>query len=577
VARDPWGEVLAEAESLRTRALLSVNLPPISVPWEEPDEALGDLAFGCFVYGQRMHQPPDAIASRLAPAIPRGRYITSATATGGYVNLRVDPVALMSETLRALREAGESYGAGDPRQERVLLEHTSVNPTGPIHVGRARNPIIGDSLARILRKAGFSLTTEYLVNDVGRQMVLLYWGVTHLKPSDVTPWESKKEDHALLPYYVKANELAETDPRVNQEVGALIRRFEGGDADLTRAISGVSRRVLSGILATLDRIHVAFDGFFWESDLILKGEVAPVIARLKALPEVREEGGAYYIDMAPFGVKGRDTKWFLTKKDGTSLYPTRDIAYHLDKFRRCDVAVNVLGENHRLEFLQLSAALKLLGERQPEALFYSYVVLPEGGMATRRGRIVAMDDLIDEAIARALAEVGKRRPELSKEKRDEIAETVGISALRYNIVRVQPEKKITFRWEEALNFEGNSAPFLQYAHARTCGILDKAGPRDPHAPAADPALLSHPEEGRLAKLLAKFPHTVRRAAEGRRPHELATFVYEVAAQFNLFYRDCPVLTAEARLRTARLGLVDGTRIVLRSGLECLGLLAPREM
>src|SRR3989442_12951801 len=157
--------------------------------------------------------------------------------------------------------------------------------------------------------------------------------------------------------------------------------------------------------------------------------------------------------MAPLGVKGGDTKWFLKKKAGTSLYPTRDIAYHLDKFRRCDIAVNVLGENHRLEFQQLSVALKLLGERQPEALFYSYVVLPEGGMATRRGRIVAMDDLIDEAVARALAEEEKRRPELSKDRMHEIAETVGISALRYNILRGQPEKKITLRREEALNLQ----------------------------------------------------------------------------------------------------------------------------
>ncbi|HTD80928.1 MAG TPA: arginine--tRNA ligase, partial [Thermoplasmata archaeon] len=448
-----------------------------------------------------------------------------------------------------------------------------VNPTGPIHVGRARNPIIGDSLARILRKAGFLLSTEYLVNDVGRQMVLLYWGVTHLKPADVTAPESAKEDHALLPYYVKANELAEKDPEVNREVEALIRRFEGGDADLTKAISAVSRRILSGILQTLKTIGVAFDRFFWESDLILQGKIGPVIERLKALPQVQEEDGAFYIDMAAFGVKGRETKWFLTKRDGTSLYPTRDIGYHLDKFTRCDVAATVLGENHRLEYEQLCTALKLLGERTPEALFYSYVVLPEGKMATRRGRIVAMDDLIEEAVTRAQEEVRKRRPDLPESRMREIAEAVGIAALRYNIVRVQPEKKITFRWEEALNFEGNSAPFLQYAHARTRGILAKAGGFE----AGDPALLTHPQEGLLVKFLAKFPHVIGRAAVGRRPHELATFTYEIAAQFNLFYRDCPVLTADPPLRAARLGLVDGTRIVLQGALECLGLPAPGEM
>jgi arginyl-tRNA synthetase len=360
---------------------------------------------------------------------------------------------------------------------------------------------------------------------------------------------------------------------VNQEVEALIRRFEGGDEDLTKAISSVSRRILSGILQTLERIGVAFDRFFWESDLILHGKIGPVIERLKALPEVQQEDGAFYIDMAAFGVKGRETKWFLTKRDGTSLYPTRDIAYHLDKFTRCDVAVTVLGENHRLEYEQLSTALKLLGERTPEAVFYSYVVLPEGKMQTRRGRIVAMDDLLEEAIARAQEEVRKRRPELPESRMREIAEAVGIAALRYNIVRVQPEKKITFRWEEALNFEGNSAPFLQYAHARTRGILGKAGPFEP----GDPALLAHPQEGRLVKLLAKFPHVIGKAAAGRRPHEVATFTYDLASQFNLFYRDCPVLTADPPLRAARLGLVDGTRVVLQAALECLGLPAPREM
>ena len=573
MARDPWRAVLDEAESLRSRAVLSLGIPPISVPFEEPDEALGDLAFGCFVYAKRMRQSPDSIASRLAPAFPKGVFIGGASAAGGYVNLRVNAAALAAETLRALREAGETYGAGEPRTERVLLEHTSVNPTGPIHVGRARNPIIGDSLARILRRAGFPVTTEYLVNDVGKQMVLMYWGVTRLKADQVSPSDSEKEDHKLLPYYVKANELAEKDPRVNEEVEALIRRFEGGEAALTREISGVSRRVLSGILQTLERIHVGFDGFFWESELILRGKVPPVVERLRALPDTQTQDGAYFIDMAPYGVKGRDTKWFLTKKDGTSLYPTRDIAYHLDKFSRGDAAVTVLGENHRLEFEQLTTALRLLGERRPEAVFYSYVVLPEGGMSTRRGRVVSMDDLIDEAVDRALEEVRKRRPDLPEAQMREIAETVGVSALRYNIVRVQPEKKITFRWEEALNFEGNSAPFLLYAHARACGILDKAG----QFSAGDPALLDHPQEERLVKLIAKFPSTIRRAAEGRRPHELASFTYAMAAQFNQFYRDCPVLTAQENVRIARLALVDAARIVLRNGLDGLGLPAPREM
>ncbi len=573
MAHDPWRAVLDEAADLWARAAASLGLPAVDVPWEVPGEAFGDLAFGCFLYAKALREPPQAVASRMAGAFPKGRLIASAQAAGGYVNLRTDPAALTADTLRAVREAGESYGSSPPRKERILLEHTSVNPTGPIHVGRARNPIIGDSLARILRRAGYPVTTEYLVNDVGKQMVFLYWGVHHLRPEDVPPAAREKEDHRLLPVYVKVNELAEADPAIGQEVEGLIRRFEGGDADLTRDIRKVSERVLSGILETLARIGVRFDRFFWESDLILEGRLPPVIRRLAALPEARVEDGASYIDMAPYGVTGRDTKWFLTKKDGTSLYTTRDVAYHLDKLSRCDAAINVLGENHRLEFQQLSAALKLLGARGVEAVFYSYVGLPEGSMSTRRGRIVTMDDLIDEAVGRALEEVRTRRPDLPDARMREIAETVGVAALRYNIVRVQAEKKITFRWEEALNFEGNSAPFLQYAHARACGILDRAAGSGP----GDPALLRHPEEHRLARILAKFPSTVVAAGEARRPHVIAAYTYDVAAQFNQFYRDCPVLTAEPALRDARLGLVDAARIVLGNGLDCLGLAAPREM
>jgi len=562
-----------EAALLRTGAVAGLRLPAIDVPWEEPPPGLGDLAFATFLYAQEVGHPPDELAARIAAAFRPGRFVRSATPAGGYVNIAVDLHALLAETFAALRETGEDYGSGPRQSQRILLEHTSVNPTGPMNPGRVRNPIIGDALARTLRRAGFPVTTEYLVNDAGKQIVLLYWGVTHLRPEDLPPAMSEKGDLKLLPYYVKANELAETDPKIGREVQELIRSFEGGDAALTLEIRKVAERVLRGILQTLERIDIRFDSFFWETDLILQGKVTPIVESLANRPETKIEDGAYYIDMAPFGVKGRDTKWFLTKTDGTSLYPTRDIAYHLDKFTRCDIAINVLGENHRLEFQQLRVALRLLGAREVEAVFYSYVALPEGGMSTRRGRLVMMDDLIDEAVARAYAEVRTRRPELSEARMREIAETVGIAAVRYNIVRVQAEKKITFRWEEALNFEGNSAPFLQYAHARACSILDKAGPFAP----GDPARLTHPEELKLAKLLAMLPTRIREAADGRRPHILATYAYDVASQFNQFYRDCPVLAAEHGLRDARLALVDGSRIVLRNAMDCLGLPAPREM
>jgi len=474
-----------------------------------------------------------------------------------------------------VREAEDRYGFLPPKGTRLLLEHTSVNPTGPLHVGRARNALIGDALARVLRMAGYDVTTEFLVNDIGRQVVLLAWGATHVPESDLPPPERERDDYRLVRNYQAANARVEADPELNRQVGENIYRLENGDSAFTEEVHGIAERILAGIRETLARLDIRFDSFFWESSLVLGGKIGQVKEKLLALPQVQEEGGSYYIDLAPYGVQGRSTKWFFVRKDGTSLYPTRDVAYHLDKFARCDEAVVVLGENHRLENTQLRIALKLLDVgKDVEPVFYSYVSLPEGRMSTRRGVVVHVDDLIDEAVGRAYGEVSKRREDLSDERKREIAEFVGVGALRYNIARVQAEKKITFRWDEALNFEGDSAPFLQYAHARACGILGKAGGI---AARADAAVLTHDSEGKLVKLLARLPSVVASCAAGRRVHPLAGYAYALAAQFNLFYRDCPVLTADEPVRSARLAAVAATRTALGNALRGLGLVAPEEM
>jgi arginyl-tRNA synthetase len=274
-------------------------------------------------------------------------------------------------------------------------------------------------------------------------------------------------------------------------------------------------------------------------------------------------------------LEGDAAKYFFVRQDGTSLYTTRDIAYHLDKMGRCDLAINVLGEDQKLTFQRLKAAFQLMGiDWAPETIFYAFVSLPEGKMSTRKGRVVNLDDLIDEAVELAYAEVSKRREDLPDSRKREIAEFVGVGAVRYNLVRVQAEKRIVFRWEDALNFEGNSAPFLQYAHARACSILRKAGTRT----AGDPRLLLHAQEQLLIRQVAQFPSIVRDGATSRRVHTVASYAADVAGQFNQFYRDCPVLTASRPgLRAARLDLVAAFQIVLHNTLDGLGLHAPNEM
>ncbi len=569
MGHDPWADLREQADAVRRAIESDLGVSTAAVLQEAPEDR-GLFALAAHPWAKELKSSPASIAARAARARVPPPFLPL-QADGSYVNFQVESAAFADLVLASVRSMHERYGASPQRKERILLEHTSTNPTGPMHVGRARNPFLGDALVRLMRLAGYRVTSEYLVNDIGRQMVLLYWAVQHL-PTEAGEAELRIE-YRYVALYQKASAMLEKDESLKREIEGLTQRFEGGDVALTKAIREVGEAVLAALLDTLRRMDVTFDSFFWESDAILDGSVQEVIARL--MPMSHEEDGARYLDLSSFGLEGDAAKYVFVRRDGTSLYTTRDIAYHLDKMARCDIAIDVLGEDHKLTFQRLKAAFQLMGiDWAPETIFYAFVTLPEGRMSTRKGRVVNLDDLLDEALDRAYEEVAKRREDLSEARKREIAEVIGVAAVRYNMAKVQAEKAITFRWEEALNFEGNSAPFLQYAHARACSILAKAaGPRT-----AESRRLVHPQEQRLLRWIAKFPSSVREAADGRRVHAIASFAADFAAQFNQFYRDCPVLTAEPTgLRDARLALVDASRVVLHNALECLGLKAPKEM
>jgi len=540
---------------------------------ETPAGGKADLAVPCHPLAKTLKKPPKVIAEEAAAALPALEHASRAWAENGYLNFEADPVKLARATLEEITRSGSAYGKGDRKGSRVLLEHTSVNPTGPIHVGRARNPIIGDTLARAMRARGDYVTTEYYVNDVGKQVVILAWGLEHLTEEDVEPADRDKADHKLVHYYQRANALMESDPKVAEEIGGMLRRFEDGDEEVIGRVRATAERMLGGILESLELLNVRMDSFTWESMFIADGSAREVVETLQRSEHAKSEAGASYLDLEPFGVHGRDTRFFFTRSDGTTLYTTRDLAYHVWKLQRADRLVNVLGEDQKLGQAQLAIALKLLGQqRAPETLFYSFVSLPQGRMSTRAGVVVYLDDLIEEAEARALEEVRKRRADLTEERMASIARDIGRGAVRYNILRVQPEKQLVFKWEDALNFDGNSAPFVQYAHARACSILRKAGAS---AADGDPELLTNPYETALIKTLARYPSVLQEAGDGR-VHVLPAYAHELAGAFNQFYAYVPVLKAEAE-QGARLRLVDATRAVLKSSLEVMGLGAPEEM
>jgi len=547
-----------------------------------------DMAVPCFPLAKAMRKAPQAISDELATRIQPSGMISKVSSVNGFLNFNIDPEFLIKSTLDEIIEKGGEFAYLPKTGKRVNVEHTSTNPTGPIHVGRARNPIIGDTLARCLYRCGNEVTTEYYVNDVGKQVVVLTWGVNnvtdeeaaknseeHMKEIGQNEKERDKTDHKLVAKYRVANKKLETDPAVQEEISDMMRRFEQGDSAVIDTVRHTAEIMLDGLKETLGNINVTLDRYTWESGYIADGSAKNIVENLKKSEYAGQtDDGAWFVDLKDFGVQGKNTKFTFTRSDGTTLYTTRDLAYHTDKFTRSDRVIDVLGEDQKLGSKQLCSALEILGsDKQPEPLFYAFVSLPEGKMSTRKGVVVYMDDLIDEAVARAYDEIKSRRQDMPEEKMREIAKVIGVAAIRFNIIRVQPEKQFVFKWEDALNFDGNSGPYIQYVHARACSTLRKAGTFKHDT---DASKFKEECEINLIKTLAKYEETIRLAGDEKRVHMLPAYAHELASSFNQFYANVSILNSEG-LRDARLTLVECTKTVLADVLDCLGMGAPEEM
>jgi arginyl-tRNA synthetase len=380
----------------------------------------------------------------------------------------------------------------------------------------------------------------------------------------------EKPDMALGRPYPFVSAYLKTHPDAQAEVAALVRGIESGDAPALHR--ELAERILGGMLASLERLGISFDEFVWESTFVRDHSVEQVLTRLRTAPHaVEEENGAWAVETSSYGLPKESTRVVFQRGDGTSLYATRDVAYHLAKFARFARVIDVLGQDHRLHALTLNALLAEIGEsRRPEFVIYQDMTVPEGGrMSTRKGTAVWLDDLLAEAVRRARAEVLARRDDLPSGEVDRIAEAVATGAVRYHVLRVAPEKPVVFRWEDALSFEGRSGPFVQYSYVRATSVLRKGERSDPPYP-FDPALITDPAEHALVRVLANLPRTVAYAAQSAHVHALAGYGHELADEFNRFYHAVPVLHSGAE-RDTRVALVAAVREGLGSVLDLLGV------
>jgi arginyl-tRNA synthetase len=509
-----------------------------------------------FSLAKKERKPPAQIAARLAKELAARPDLAGieVLATGPYLNF-----SFGEEYLRASIRAALSHGYGNlpAREGRVAIEHTSANPNGPLHVGHIRNTIIGDCLTRAFRKAGYRVETQYYVNDMGRQIAIVAWAVDRYGPGD----PGEKGDDRIARVYIAANRDLEGNTDAGGEIDRLMQKVEAGDPETTKKFRAAVTTCLDGIKKTLSDLGVAHDRFIWESDFVRNGDVERVLGRIHRLEEYREDE-TVWLDLKALGF---EKPYILRRSDGTTVYAARDIAYHIWKARNFSRIIDILGADHKLIGAQLIATLRLLGEEPPAIVHFEFVSLPEGSMSTRQGKFVSADALMAEVAARAFEEVTSRRTELDEPTRRAIARSVAIAAIRYDMVKISPEKAMVFDWKEALDFERQSGPYIQYAHARARSILEKAGQFSGAYEFHDP------KEVALARAIARFPAVVEQVTGELRPHLLASYVHDLANLFNTFYQHLPVLKSEGTTRESRLTLVAATANTLKEALLTLGI------
>jgi len=641
VFRNECGSTLTEAFQ---KALPEIIVASLSFE-KPPNPEYGQLASSiCFELAKQTGKKPIELAKLLINAINKSKFnlIEHVEPAGaGYINFHANFEKLSALTIESAMRLDKVYGfVKIEKPLKIIVEHTSANPTHPIHVGTARNPMLGDTIARLLKTRGHTVYRHYYFDDVGRQTSVMAYGYEKLG----RPKPDTKPDHFLGKIYtitsclveinrlkkelerakivqtedeiVKINreldewvsisaELQAKDPQLFEKlldnisqdkdpentINKLNKAYEEGEPKARKLVREVSELCLEGFKQTLERIGVSFDSWDWESDFVYGGRVAEVIQKLKKTPYVFIESGALEFRAeevarrlnlkAKLGLREDHEIPSLTlaRSDGTTLYTTRDIAYSLWKFEKAQKVINVIGMEQNLAQLQLKIALYALGfEKYADNLThfaYNLVSLPGYKMSSRRGRYITFDDVMDEAVKRAYEEVSKRSPQLSEEEKKAIADFVGIGAVRYALVEVDSSKPVVFTWDRVLNFEKNSAPYIQYTHARACSILRKAA-RKPEKP--DYGLLKERLEQEIVLSLASFPETFVEATEYLKPNMIADYANALADKFNTFYNAFPVIKAEPpELSDARLALVDAVRVTLRNALNLIGIVAAEKM
>ena len=528
---------------------------------------------------QRAQEIAEQIKARLGGVAG----ISHAEAVKGYLNVYFETSEYARRVVDEVLASRADFGRGSDKHERIMVEFSQPNTHKAFHVGHLRSAILGDSIARIVEFAGYDLVRANYPGDMGLHVIRWLWA--YLKyhngeepQTDITHWMGE--------VYADATKKLEEDPSLEAEVRTLYVRWDKRDPEVVALWEKTRQWSLVGFNQMYDLLDIKFDKYYFNSEEEQPGKeiVADLVKRNIAIDERPEGPVIVKLDELLGNKKEKYRVLVVLRSDGTALYATEDLSLVLHKFRDYPdliQSIYVVDVRQSLHFTQVFKTLELAGYEQAkkcEHVAYELVTLPGNVvMSSREGTVVLLENLIREAIERATEETKKKNPNLAGEQLESVAKAIGLGALKYPMLARENAKVVTFDWQAALDFNGQAAPYIQYAHVRCNSILRKANVQLWDEAVAGYSYALDPSEIELIELISRFPAEVQRAAEEYKPLIIASIGYDLAKAFASFYDKCPVLQADEVVRNARLQLVMSTKQTLANALGLLGIQAPEVM
>ena len=558
-----------EKELSNALAVDGLTVQDVENALETPKEAkLGDICLPCFKFARTMHIAPPAIAQKLLPRVESLPFVEKVEVVGGYLNVFFDRNTVAQMALASAND--DKVGSSDEGAGKTIcIDYSSVNIAKPFHIGHLSTTVIGGALYRIFEHLGYNVVGINHLGDWGTQFGKLIVATNKWSSLEEV---AQNDEYFLNKLYVRYHQEAEEHPEMDDEARAWFKRIEDGNKEATAYFDVFKQVTMKAVGKIYDRLKIKFDSYAGES--FYNDKMQPCLDILKDKGLLVESDGAQVVNLDEYGMP----PCLLVKADGATLYATRDIAaaYYRKKtydFYKC---LYVVAYQQNLHFKQLFQVLKLMdfaGADDMEHVAFGMVSMEDGSMSTRKGHVVWLQEVLDKAVEKAHAIIEEKNPDTKN--KDEIAESVGVGAVVFSALWNNRIKDIVFSYDKVLNFDGETAPYVQYTYARCASALRKGGDID--FDNMDLSAITTDEGYDVIKSVITFGDSVRLAAKLREPCYVTRHVVDLAEKFNRFYIDHRILVDDAPTRNARLALTKAVGNVIRCGLGLLGISAPTEM